>query len=47
MQEEKRRGRVKVGVAEMDAVLERKEKSGKELHFFEAKFTSHKTRTGL
>lgn len=47
MQEEKRRGRVKAGVAEMGTVLERKETSGKELHFFEAKFASHKTRTGL
>lgn len=47
MQEGKRRGRVKAGVAEMGTVLERKETSGKELRFFEAKFTSHKTRTGL
>lgn len=47
MQEEKRRGRVKAGVAEMGMILERKETSGKELHFFEAKFASHKTRTGL
>lgn len=47
MQEEKRRGRVKAGVAEMGTVLERKETSGKKFHFFEAKFTSHKTRTGL
>lgn len=47
MQEEKRRGRVKAGVAEMGAILERKETSGKELRFFEAKFASHKTRTRL